>query len=469
MTSLSARRIVSACAISGACMAAVVAPGVANATGGTFKTLTNQCEGTEIHGQGSSAQKIIQIEHWNLEFSNAANTNAAACSGTQGSKSKVGIKEYSSTGSGAGLESWGVENTKLPSKINFGPENAYVGTEIAPNVQQEKEILSQGPSGAEVETIPVAQPAIAIVFHLPAGCTSVTGGPEPGRIALTQQLLQEIFRGKTIKKWSTLSKDAGFSLVPSKKEGCDTKAPLTRVVREDGSGTTDSFKKYLNQIEPNPVYSAKKDGETATWAQNGEKSANTKWPEEAKHPVLRGNGGGGVVKKVAENSGTVGYANLADARKEAAFDTVGVDEWAFVANNEAGTSFAEPSTNGEIATKGNSNCSETVYTNGKKAFPPASTTETWNEVTVSRSSNTYIPCYITYDLALTKYKGFDKAAGSEEPKESEARTVRDYIAYELNTEAGGGQLKALGVDYLSDPLGKVLTEAQAGVEEVGFE
>ena len=59
---------------------------------------------------------------------------------------------------------------------------------------------------------------------------------------------------------------------------------------------------------------------TETWAQNGEKALNTTWPNEGTDPVERGKGGGGLVTKVVETEGSIGYANVADARANAAFD-----------------------------------------------------------------------------------------------------------------------------------------------------
>ena len=89
--------------------------------------------------------------------------------------------------------------------------------------------------------------------------------------------------------------------------------PITRVVREDGSGTTDSFMKWLGVIFKNEVAPGEH------WGQLGKVANNTTWPNEGEHPALRGNGGGGVVKKVAETPGTIGYANVADARANKAF------------------------------------------------------------------------------------------------------------------------------------------------------
>ena len=154
---------------------------------------------------------------------------------------------------------------------------------------------------------------------------------------------------------------------------------------KDGSGTTDQFKHFLNILSKNkPVIG------TETWAQNGEKALNTTWPNEGTDPVEKGKGGGGLVTKVVETEGSIGYANVADARANAAFDPASEGGtggpgtsifWAEV-ENAKGNKYANPATNGEHKTLGNSNCNETSYSNfeGTKPFPPPSTTESWNGV-----------------------------------------------------------------------------------------
>lgn len=278
MMSRSARRILLACVLSAAAVAALAAPGAASAF-----TLV-QCEGGAIHGKGSSAQKLLQINIWNPQFNTSA--NAKACNGTQGSGGKPAVT-YTSTGSGAGLESWGVE-TKPGGETRFGKENAFVGTEIAPNKKQSEEITSHGAAGSLL-TIPVAQPAIAILIHLPAGCEKATGGPASGRLALKDSTLEKAFQGTAV-KWSQLLNKAVLSGPSCAKSGL-SKDLVSRVVREDGSGTTDAYMKYLGVIFKKEVAPGK------TWNQLGEVANNTTWPNEAEHPVLRGNGGGGVVKK----------------------------------------------------------------------------------------------------------------------------------------------------------------------------
>ncbi len=479
MKSLSACRLVPACAITAAAVAAVVAPSVASAA-------PNCIEGAAIRGKGSSAQKLLQKEIWNKQFNSSA--NAFACSGTQGADGKP-VVSYESTGSGAGLESWGVEQAKPGAQeLWFGPKNAFIGTEIAPNKTQEAEIESHG--GGKVLTIPVAQPAIAIIVHLPKGCLSVTGGPHTGVISIKQKTLEQAFEGKKT-KWSQLLNKAKFT--EATKKSCEKTGHITRVVREDGSGTTGSFMKVLNLINKGKApYTGGK-----TWAQEAELAKNLEWPNEATDAVVRGNGGGGVVTKVGETEGSIGYANVADARASKFFIPASEKNakgesgvggpgtnlfWLDVEN--AKNSYANPSTNGEIAGLSNSACEETTYVNGlgkgKTTFPPPGVESQWNEVTIGLTQKNYFPCYLTYDLALTHYKGastgsFAGAGELEpaEPTEEEAKTVSDYIQYELSTGAGGGQEAALGQDYLGDPTNSnpelnVLKLAQEGATKIGF-
>jgi ABC-type phosphate transport system substrate-binding protein len=472
MGSRSVRRVLLACTVSAAAVAALVAPGAASAS-------LVQCEGGNIHGKGSSAQKNVQLNQWTLLFNSSA--NAKACSGSQGSGGKPTAK-YTSTGSGVGLESWGVETKagKTEEEIRFGPENAFVGTEIAPSKKQSEEILAHG--GGKVLTIPVLQAAISIDIHLPAGCTSVTGGPSEGRLAFKDATLQKVFQGVDV-KWSQILNKAKLVGTPE-CEKAGKLSSITRVVREDGSGTTDAFMKYLDVLNKKPVLG------TETWNQLGEKTNNTTWPNEGEHPVVRGNGGGAVVKKVAETAGSVGYANVSDARANANFvpPTGGAGKATFWAELERNTTkvegktvalYSDPATNGDVAAKGSSNCSETVYTNGKKKFPPPNTEELWNEVVTAKKQSTYADCYISFDLALTKYSLFTKGIVKEgnpfveEPTEGESRTVTDYLGYELSTGAGGGQPAAENEDYTGDTTSpeasqNVLKIAQEGVAKVGF-
>src|SRR5262249_38286718 len=250
--------------------------------------------------KGASLQKAAQVEVWGPGFNKGA--NPLACSGTQGSKGEPKV-EYLSGGSGAFLRSWGQE-FKEASEVNFGPGNAFGGTDEPPNQTQKEEMESHstGAKGKLLQTIPVLQAAVAIVIHLPKGC-KVEKGPAEGRLALNEKKLEQIFTGE-VTAWAKILNKA--KLVKSGAEPCESTAPITRVVRKDGSGTTSLFKKWLwlenkKEVEPGK-----------TWKNLAESANNTTWPKEKEvgHEVIRGEGGGGVATEVAKNASTIGYVNL---------------------------------------------------------------------------------------------------------------------------------------------------------------
>jgi len=465
-----ARRLAGACVLSAALAGTLALPGMASAEPGG-----EQCSGANIEGKGSSLQKLAQTTVWNPDFNTSG--NALACNGTQGSTGKPTVK-YTSTGSGAALRSWGVE-PKEAKEINFGPKNAYTATDLPPNAKQKEELESHSTAtkGKLLQTIPVAQAAITIAIHLPKGC-KVEGGPIPGRLGLLEKSLEKFLAGE-ITTWSKLLNKA--KLVKSGTEPCESTAPIQRVVRKDGSGTTATLMKYLDLL-------FKKEFEPGvTWKTLAEAATNTKWPKETEHPVLRGEGNGGVAAEVAAHPSTIGYVNLADARANGTFTppTGGAGTatfWASVENNKITVegkkvaTYSDPSDNGDVAAKSKSNCAETLYTNGKKKFPPESTTEPWNEVTSSIKEKNYVICGLTYDLGLEHMGTFTKELPetAEPVSEAEVRSTFDYHSFVLAEGVGGGQtLIENETDYIGDPTAKeakenVLLIARAGVKRIGF-
>ena len=460
MHRLMPRRLPSACLLSVLAATALAAPSVASAAPGG-----EQCSGVNIEGQGASLQKLSQIETWTPAFNTSA--NALACSGTQGSTGKPTVT-YHSVGSGKGLESFGQEpKTEV---VNYGPKNAYVGTDEPPNPTQKAEIESH--NGGKLLTIPVEQAAVTVSVHLPANCT-LSGGPTPGRIAMKEATVEKIFQD-TVTTWKQILNGSKMT-----GTGCSTSTPIKRVVRKDGSGTTSLFKKYLNLVYSKEIPTA----EGKTWKQLAETAHNTTWPNEAGDPVIRGEGNGGVATEVAANAGSVGYINLADARKNGKFSPplggsgtptfwVDIENGKITVEGKKVPTYADPSTNGDAESKANSNCEETLYTNGKKKFPPPLTEEAWNEVSTSKTEKNYVICGFTYDLSLTHFSG---VTGSlEAPTAGSVRSAFDYLNFVLATGAGGGQtLIGSNVDYLGLPTSEeasknVLKIAREGVSKIGF-
>jgi len=454
MQSFSARRLVPACVISAATVAALVAPGAASAALGT------QCSGSNIEAQGSSLQKDAQLNVWNPGF-NTSTKSKAACTGTQGSKGTPKVV-YKSTGSGAGLEAWGV-NKKTP---NYAA-NAFVGTDEPPNAAQLKEIEENETKlvPETVASIPVAQESVAVLVHLPANCVA-TSKKNKGRLELSNVDLEGIFRG-TIKKWSELKID-GDTVSGA---GCNPETPIVPVVRRDQSGTTHIFKKYLSLIFGGTFLTEAPKEQNKTWTEVSEGPESTTWPKAAGVTKPAATGGGAVIEEVAKVASSIGYANLAEARLKGTFQPGAgggpntATFWAPVQDNGLGSEkpkFADPSSNKDVAALAEANCKNTEYTNSVEPFPPLSVLEPWNEVTTSTTEKKYTICGLTYDLALTSYSSYPATTLEE------TTSVHDYLKFVVDAKAGGGQKIIAGHDYLALPKGPVLTEAQKGTEKISF-
>jgi ABC-type phosphate transport system substrate-binding protein len=455
-----ARRMIAGCALGVVATAALAAPGVASA-----KETKSECLGSSIVAAGSTLQKFAQKEVWIKDFHTSK--NAKACSGEK----QPGIT-YESIGSGAGLEDWGLED---PNKHAFELNRvAVVATDEPVNETQKAAIEASAGSAKEtVQTIPVLQAAVAVIVHLPNGCTAKSSGAN-GRIVLNNVTLEGIWRG-SITNWGQI-KDDGDELV-----GCEvepSKDPITRVVRLDISGTTHIFKKYLSLINPEGKFPTELGGEEKTWVQIDEGPENTNWPLPAgATPVLREatEGGGALVKEVEKTAGSIGYANLADAHGGAGFlppsGGAGTNKfWVPIQNTGTATkklAYADPSTVGEAeaSVKGDANCAKEKYTNGKgKTFPPSSTSDAWNQVTTETKQKNYPICGFSYDMAMTNYKAYGVTPPATE---GEAETAHDYLSFVTSTKAEGGQPLLEGNFYEALPK-KVAKEAEAGAATIAF-
>ena len=456
MRHFSARRLVPAGIIAAAGAVALMAPGAASASLGT------QCSGSDIGGQGSSLQKLAQ-ELWIPNFNTSS--EKFACNGTQGSKATPKIS-YNPSGSGAGLKSWGVGNLEH----KYEATNAFIGTDEAPSPAAKTEIeeneLTLQPK--TLLTIPVLQAAVAVIVHLPAGCTA-TSTSNKGRLVLNFSTLEAIWNG-SITNWTEI-KDGGDAFTGT----CSS--AITHVVRLDGSGTTHIFKKYLGLVSKTafPITNAK--GESTgshTWSEISEGAENTSWPtaDAVVRPEKTGNGP--VVAKVATTPGSIAYANLADVRANSAFvpPAGGAKTavfWVPIQNKTGETiTYKDPSTNKEVAALKESNCAKEEYTDGENPFPPENAQASWSQVTTKTVEPNYPICGLTFDLAFTSYGKYPGTSLEE------ATTVNNYLQYVMNTSKekegnknNGGQALIKLHDY--EPLsGTILKLGQKGAALAGF-
>lgn len=454
MSLTNARRRLLACATAAGALLGLLTLGATGAS-----AAPQQCSGSNIAGQGASVMKVAYQSIFDPDFNTSS--SPAACSGTQGSDAKP-VVSYTSSSSGTGLESWGVGG----KAGSFGPTNAFVVTEEPPNPAEKGQIegneTSPGSAPQSLLTIPVLQEAIAVLVHLPAGCTA-TSEAFPGRLVIGNVTLQKIFLG-TIDNWSEIT-DGGDSL----KGTCSS--PITRVVRQDSAGSTHILKKYLNLINSEPFETEASTSQT--WNELSEGTGNTVWPKAAAVVRPSSKGDTAEVAKVAETASSIGYSSLANARANSAFvpapaGTGGKETstfWAPIQNSGVKTTkqkFADPSTDGDTDEPAGANCVKEKYTNGKGSkFPPASTQETWQAVTTETKEKNYPLCGIAYELALTKFSAY--------PGTNEAEEITDvnFLDFLLNAKTGGGQLLIEKHDY--EALPKSLDkESLGGAALIGF-
>ena len=513
MTFLSGRRLASACVVSAALAVAAIAPGTASAT--LKPDLLKQCEGSATKGHGSTFQAPI-LEKWVVDFNKGSNIEA--CSGTQGSGGTPKVEYLTSAtsdkGSGACLKGWGAEVPEA-EPADFG-EFGFCGTDEAPNPTQRGEIEKRktGGEGESIETVPVAQGAVAIIVHLPEGCKAesliepTAGKPvKLGRLVLEDTVIEEVYRG-AIKNWKQLleKQATGSDKLTCTGGIAEEETTIKPVVRLDHSGTTHIFKAFLEQVNPSEELtmeaypeeipgSGKKTGcgkafpeEKELWSATAEACQNQRWPTAAKVVRPTATGNPGVVKYVGENASSIGYADLAVVREEKYFSgnckvttpcggenkkgsatKVGEQNtkfWAEVQDKAVPSisGYADPGNKGDIEAAAQSNCKNTVYSNvsGKK-FPPASTREFWNEAKAELEQvKTYAICGLTYDLALRQYKFYPGTS------KAEATTVENFLRWAVNSKAEGGASFIKNSDY-EKISGTIAKEAEKGIEEIGFE
>jgi hypothetical protein len=306
-------------------MAALAVGAAASAPSAHAAFALNKCEGAPVEGEGSSLQKLAQLNWISQIF------DTTIYGGCGASAPKV---TFTTASSGCGLDAMG--GGGAATSCTFSGDEAewekpgyrdkkvrFGAADFAPNPEEEKN-MDNGPTGAgtagagEVHVIPVAGAAITVDVHFPNGCAlenpaqtggngdTSTGGfavpeeksgevkageedrnndPTGGftkdkfsnrtmRVHITDQQLEEVWQGH-ITKWGEIVEEKYFlsGTEHSQKECAET--PIYRIVRQDTSGTTYNFKHFLALL---PLVGGQ-GGEklwTASSSQVG--NTNTVWP-----------------------------------------------------------------------------------------------------------------------------------------------------------------------------------------------
>jgi ABC-type phosphate transport system substrate-binding protein len=508
------------CAVIAVAVAAGSAPPSAHAAFTIAK-----CGGSAVQGEGSSLQKVAQLNYWiaHVFYSPLGCENAAVTSPVS----------YEPDGSGCGIAAigggpsaegkcLGIEASKAEPGVRS--KVSRFGGSDAPLTEAQKLAAEAagGPSPGVIHEIPVAAAAVSIVVHFPNGCRlkdpgpvsglslngdTSTGGPndpagagtgdtyaaETLRVHITTEELENIWDDSVQQKWE--------NIVPVADLETDAKAakpmtplecgamPVVRIVRLDGSGTTYNFKAYLGLPKAAPA---------GLWSTGEVVGDNNKWPIlgkvetpvkvvankcEATNDICTGEktGGGGVASAVAGTDGSIGYLDLATAR-EKGFDiekekddhtywiplqTINPD----TSPSTEGANWVEPTAtatahvNGAVgaAAAHGANCLKADFRNIPAVPASDPTLGDWSKAiaTGSKDSITYPVCALTYDFA------FDDDApvfGATSEEQSKARTVKDYLEAVVSPF---GQDGLEGYDYGTLPPAVQLV-AQNGVKAIDW-
>jgi hypothetical protein len=547
------------CAMAALAVVAVVAPSSAHAA-----FTLERCQGSEVTGEGSSLQKLAQKDWQSKIFDNPSEEG---CENPPVVNYKTASSGCGLDAVGAGTEASGCEFTTSEKEKWEKPGYRdglvrFSAADFAPTPEQEKNI-DDGPSGAgqpgsgEIHVIPVAGAAITVIVHFPQGCVLKTPGigtPASGantlnedvstggvndstndptgdqysnqtvRVHIKDETLEKIWQGQ-VTTWGGIVKGQFIKVAEGagKEPSVCEAEPIIRIVREDASGTTYNFKHFLALL---PYTTG---GGPALWtsASSLVGTKNTAWPlesgpgvpadvngttnvcESTEHICHAAAGkGSSLALAVKDNSGSIGYLDLATAREEGfnmtpnpsgepgdghfneaendrlywvPLETVEPPalEASEVGKVDSGV-FVEPTAitkahfSGEPEAENGANCEGAAWRNiPSKASSPNEdpTLGDWSKAiatggtkkTIEKTPTTAYPvCAITYDLAFD-----DDAAvfGNTPSEEARARTVKDYLT---SVVSPSGQLTKLTLfDYATLPL-EIIHDAEKGVEVIGW-
>jgi ABC-type phosphate transport system substrate-binding protein len=503
---------------SAAAAAAALAAGAATAPNAHAAFTLNRCEGSTFAAQGSSFQTALQAT-MKVAFENLGGCNGAPAGPT-----------YNPNGSGNGNAAMGagrgnstlncVRLTGCTTPLDPGvrdPTTRLSGSDEPPNPTQQAAINAGTSSASDdgaIHLIPVATGASVLIMHVPEGCVIRTvtnktngtadtvGGVDTGdgeanltqRIRVTSTLLEKAFAGDDdADRWGEIAPgisgngrgvtgDASNNGVPC------ANIPVRRIVRQDASGTTFSWKAYLDLINPG-----------RGWLTTYSTPDNTKWPiagsgagatpkpidtgaecDSAAHFLCsaRSSNATNLTRLVANADGAIGYSDLATARGQS-FDVTAnaVNQdytfWSPLQTDPArgGTLYAEPTADAGAHIAGNpskgANCTRVAIAG---APTPASspngdpTQGDWSR-TFAAGGASYPACVLTY---LEAWDDNAPVYGNTADEQAKARTVRDYLELIVSTV---GQNALLGADYSPLPNGSdapLLTYAQNAVNAISW-
>jgi hypothetical protein len=424
------------------------------------------CTGGNVAANGSTLQNGAQTL-W-------SGTGAGQFNSADGCQGKVVSYNGSGalTGSGAGRAALGSVDGNRSSPTANPTGSRFVGTDEPPTAAEMANMNTGNPAittdDAQIHVIPVAATAIAVVINEPTPCVGLgTNRDASGRLQISNDKLVKVFSDVAGgQSWGDIIQG-----LPSTTDGTNcAAAPIHRIVRPTGSGSTFAFKNFLNKVAGSTVFSI---------------AGNTTWPGTVT-PVAPtagscttdycsstppATGGGDLRNVLTANPGGIGYLALSDARNTYDYDGGTDSKYWLPISKMDNSSFVEPTADANgfhSATWVTNHSGSVIGSKGAScngitpAGIPTGTDPTlgdWNTVDLT-GGTAYPICTLTYDLAFN-----DDAPvwGGSDAEQAKARTVKDYLTYV--TSIGQSQLGNGVSDYsqLSLPLRSI---AQNGVSAI---
>lgn len=469
-------------------VAAAVAVALTLAPRASADFSTAQCQGSDISGQGASfardANNVFRVRFENTFCAGGAPTVT-----------------YLPDGSGAGRRSMGERSGANATGSIARSQTPRFGMTDEPPSPTGQGQMEQGTDTvgdeSRVHVVPAAVGAVAPLVNFPDGCDvtrlnainrtveGTSGSPatpdDDVRVRFTKTKLEEAW-----------AQDAGAGtwtqLFPELADQAACNKPIIRVVRFDDSGTTFTFKDYLDKLDPAEGWLttyASGTNKTLEWpgATVGMRSdcGNASGPGAPGLPAdtdqltsaCSGNAGN-LVNKLIATDGSIGYADISTARTAGLTITPKINDndtyWTQAQNGSVTTAASNTTSNGfteptadprGFRTDGQNgaNCGQATFTG-----TPDSTLGDWSRTSGVNSSAGYGICTFTYGLLFDDYAKAYALIGGGAAEEQKARTVKDYWT---NIVSDGGQAVLFGKDYSPLP-GNILAIARTGVAAVNY-
>jgi ABC-type phosphate transport system substrate-binding protein len=452
----------------------------------------------KINGRGSTFQKIMILNYANAyredycgETPSGGGSNSNGEAGnTMVAYNYPAAESAGATGSGAGEKAIDcrtdafagtdvpytkVQLEEMDGEAGKGKELGGSACKIAftppfqPNSPAEWPVAAD--STAKVMSFPIGGSAVSIDVRF--GATACGGKAPTASLNFTPSMLSKIFGGD-YKEWGEVYEASVTEKVAGDEGLKECKGlKITRVVRQDNSGTTNIFKFYLEKVaeaRTGAVCGVFK-GKTEPWSAYNNPPNNV-WPGTV-HPgeegecteVVHGEKSGNpeLLKKLESIEGGIGYTDLADAVKyKEEHPTSGI--FFNAVQNSTGSSFQQPKAgNG-------ANCEYkgiTVPGTSAGEFVGLNPEESWannnpegNHGNVTNEGAKYPICGLTWDLVYEKLDNGSVANPISRLTADQRRTEYSFFTFILSSTA---QETLSSIDYAPLPTG-VLGKLREGFQ-----